>query len=129
MSFSEWGLASGPTTANTWNDITKDVSAFTNSDGGRIIYGMNEYVQQDKQHLPEKIDPIDSRAFAREWLDQIIGQVSPRIDGLKIVPVRVGPQDWDTCYVVDIPKSETANQARDLRYYRRYNFESVAQKI
>ena len=28
--------------------------------------------------------------------------------------------------VVEIPKSLTAHQARDLRYYRRYNFESVA---
>jgi hypothetical protein len=105
--------------------ITKDVSAFANSAGGRIIYGIKEFDQEDKKHLPEKIDPIDGRAFAREWLDQIIGQINPRIDGVRITPVRTGPEDWETCYVVDIPKGETAHQARDLRYYRRYNFESV----
>lgn len=107
------------------NDITKDVSAFANSAGGRIIYGINEFDKKDKEHLPEKLDPINARAFAREWLEQIIGQINPRIEDVRITPVRVGPQDWDTCYVVDIPKSETAHQARDLRYYRRYNFESV----
>lgn len=106
-------------------EITKDVSAFANSAGGRIIYGMKEFGQEDKQHLPEKIDPIDGRAFAREWLDQIIGQINPRVEGVRIIPLRVGSQDWETCYVVDIPQSETAHQARDLRYYRRYNFESV----
>ena len=107
------------------DDITKDVSAFANSAGGEVIYGIKEFEQKDKKHLPEKIDPVDGRKFAREWLDQIIGQINPRIEGVRITPVRVGPQDWETCYVVDIPKSETAHQARDLRYYRRYNFESV----
>ena len=29
-------------------------------------------------------------------------------------------------YVVNIPKGETAHQAKDKRYYKRYNFESVA---
>ncbi len=40
-------------------EITKDVSAMENSAGGRIIYGVKEYDNQDKEHLPEKIDPLD----------------------------------------------------------------------
>lgn len=107
-------------------EITKDVSAFANSTGGTIIYGLKEFNSDDRKYLPEKIDPIDGRNFSREWLDQIIGQINPRIENVLITPVRVGAEMWQTCYVVEIPKSHTAHQARDLRYYRRYNFESVA---
>jgi Putative DNA-binding domain len=105
-------------------EITKDVSAFAHSDGGRIIYGVKEFEDKNRKHLPEKIDPIDGRDYSREWLDQIIGQISPRIEGVQIFPARVGPDDWHVCYVVEIPKSLTAHQARDLRYYKRYNFQS-----
>jgi hypothetical protein len=107
------------------DQITKDVSAFANSAGGLVIYGVKEFGDNLLNHLPEKIDPVDGREYSREWLDQITGQISPRISGLTITPVRVGPESWHTCYVVEIPKSNTAHQARDLRYYRRYNFESV----
>jgi hypothetical protein len=106
--------------------ITKDVSAFANSAGGQIIYGIKEFEDVARKHLPEKIDAIDSRNYSREWLDQIIGQISPRIEDVRIIPIRVGPAEWESCYVVDIPKGETSHQARDCRYYRRYNFESVA---
>lgn len=106
-------------------EITKDASAFANSAGGAIIYGLKEFSEEAKKHLPEKIDPIDGRNFSREWLDQIIGQINPRIENVSIIPVRVGSESWQTCYVVEIPQSHTAHQARDLKYYRRYNFESV----
>jgi hypothetical protein len=106
-------------------DITKDVSSFANSAGGRIIYGIKEFDEPMKKHLPEAIDPIDNRKFSREWLDHIIGEIKAPIEGLKITPVRIGPEDWQTCYVVDIPKGETAHQAKDCRYYRRYNFKAV----
>jgi hypothetical protein len=106
-------------------EITKDVSAFANSAGGTIIYGLKEFSDDIRKHLPEKIDPIDGRDFSREWLDQIIGQINPRIENVLITPVRVGAETWQTCYVVEIPTSYTAHQARDFKYYRRYNFESV----
>jgi hypothetical protein len=105
-------------------EITKDVSAFANSDGGTIIYGVQEFREDDKRHLPEKIDPIDGREYSREWLDQIVGQISPRIEGIQILPVRVGPEEWHVAYVVEVPKGLTAHQSRDLRYYKRHNFQS-----
>jgi len=107
------------------NDITKDISAFANSAGGTVIYGLKEFDDDARKHLPEKIDPIEGKEFSREWLDQIIGQIGPRIANLLITPVRVGPESRHTCYVVEVPQGHTAHQARDLRYYRRYNFESV----
>jgi hypothetical protein len=108
------------------NEITKDVSAFANADGGRIIYGIKEFNDTEKRNLPEALDPIDQREFSKEWLEHIISQIKPKIDGILISPVHVGTNEWDYCYVVDIPQGETAHQAKDLRYYKRRNFEILA---
>lgn len=109
-------------------EIAKDVSAFANADGGVIIYGIKEYDEREKRHLPEAFDPItDIKKFSKERLEQIINSsISPRISGLLIIPVRLDKDKLDTIYVVEIPKSNTAHQNQsDLRYYRRYNFESL----
>jgi len=108
-------------------EISKDVSAFANSAGGVIIYGVQEFNEPAKRHLPEKINPIDRTAFTKEWLEQVINtNLSPKISGLKIYPVTIGTVEKnEVVYVVDIPQSNTAHQAKDKRYYRRYNFESV----
>lgn len=109
------------------NEISKDISSFANSDGGIIIYGISEY-QDGTKHLPEQIDPIDRNNFSKETLEQIINsRISPKIHGIIIYPVTIGNEDDNTVvYVVEIPKSQTAHQASDKRYYRRYNFQSIA---
>jgi len=107
-------------------EITKDVSAMANSNGGTIIYGIAEYKDEAKRHLPERIDPISRSQFSKEWLEHVISNIEPRIAALKIFPIEIPPNPDHVVYVVEIPKSTTAHQALDLRYYRRYNFESVA---
>jgi len=104
-------------------EISKDVSSFANSDGGTIIYGVSEY-KSGTTFLPEKIDPIDRSIFSKETLEQIINsRISPRIHGIKITPITIGdPKENKVVYVVDIPKSDTAHQAYNNKYYRRYNF-------
>lgn len=44
-------------------EVTKDVSAMANSDGGVIIYGIKE--RPDQKYLPEKIIPVDRTLFSR----------------------------------------------------------------
>lgn len=109
-------------------EISKDVSAFANSDGGVIIYGVREFDEVGKTHLPEKIDPVDANEFSKEWLEQIINStISPTILNVLITPIQVGiKEDNQVIYVVKIPKSNTAHQMNDKRYYRRYNFQSIA---
>ncbi|MCY4071027.1 MAG: ATP-binding protein [Chloroflexi bacterium] len=102
-------------------EVTKDVSAMANSDGGIIIYGMTE-----QNHLPDVIDPVNRKDFSKEWLEHVIGNIRPRIDGLLIHPVPIGGSNSDVVYIVEIPQSQTAHQATDKRYYKRHNFESVA---
>jgi Schlafen, AlbA_2 len=103
-------------------EITKDVSAMANSAGGTIIYGMKEYAQPDKKHLPEDFAPIDRTQFSKEWLEQIINSIQPRINGIIIHAVDLNTGPNDVAYVVEIPQSTTAHQARDKRYYKRFNF-------
>jgi len=107
------------------SEITKDVSSFANSAGGTIIYGMKEYDQPDKKHRPEKLDPVDRSHYSKEWLEHVINNIRPRIDNVTIHPVPIGNKATEVVYVVEIPQSTTAHQAVDLRYYKRFNFESV----
>lgn len=65
------------------NEIVKDVTAFANSDGGIIIYGVREFSDHERSHLPDKIDPISRADFSKEWLEQVISNAAPRI------PIRV----------------------------------------
>jgi hypothetical protein len=106
-------------------EITKDISAMANSNGGTIIYGIAECSDHAKRHLPERIDPISRAQFSKEWLEHIISNIEPRIPSVKIIPVEIPPNPDHVAYVVEIPKSTTAHQSMDLKYYRRYNFESV----
>ena len=106
-------------------EITKDVSAMANSAGGMLIYGVCEFGEVEKRHLPEKITPVDRRSFPREWVEQIIQAIRPRIDGIVIHSVNLSSGENDTAYVIEIPQSNTAHQANDHRYYKRFNFQAV----
>lgn len=107
-------------------EIAKDASAMANSAGGIIIYGIKEFDESKKRHLPESITPVQRSKFSKEWLEQVIhSNISPKIDGLLIYPVPLEKED-EVAYVVEIPQSTTAHQnTKDHRYYRRHNFESV----
>src|SRR5258708_3257235 len=105
-------------------ELSKDVSAIANSAGGLLIYGIAEYSDNARKHLPEKLDGIDRTQFSREWLDQMIGNIQPHIAELKIYQVDLDTGPNLSAYVVEIPQSTTAHQATDRRYYKRFNFTS-----
>ena len=104
-------------------EISKDVSAFANSAGGVLVYGMDE-----NGHVPTAVDPINPKPFSKEWLENVIlANVQPRVDKLHINPVQIpyGANALRFAYVLTIPQSYTAHQAGDKRYYKRFNFQSV----
>ena len=99
-------------------EITKDVSAFANSDGGIIVYGLAE-----SDHKPQSITYIDGMVYTKEWLENIINSIQPRIDGVKIYPVRKDNDLKQSLYIVKIPRSSQApHMAKDNKYYKRFNF-------
>lgn len=101
------------------SEITKDVSAFANSDGGIIVYGVSE-----EDHKPKEISPIDGRIYTKEWLENVIQLIQPKIENVMIYPIRVD-DIGQSVYVVKIPRSGDApHMARDKRYYKRFNFKS-----
>lgn len=108
------------------SDLSKDVSAFANSAGGVLVYGI---VEEDN-HLPVKIDAgLDPLDITREWIEQVINStIQQRIDGFRIKqvllkqtnPGRVG-------YVIYVPQSTRApHMASDHIFYKRYNYQSIA---
>jgi hypothetical protein len=107
-------------------EISKDVSAFANSIGGTILYGMEE--SADEPHSADRLSPIDLKQIPKEWLEQVINsRIQPRISGLLINPVEIkSSAPTGFAYVVVIPESTTAHQASDKKYYKRFNFQTVA---
>jgi Predicted transcriptional regulator containing an HTH domain and an uncharacterized domain shared with the mammalian protein Schlafen len=115
--------ASGALTSDKRKDICKDVSAFANSDGGILIYGIEE-----KEHKAGSFSFIDGRLVTKEWLEQVIKDgIQRRIDGIKIFPIRFDGDMKKTVYVVDVPASQIApHMTKENKYYKRFNFMSVA---
>lgn len=104
-------------------ELSKDVSAFANSSGGTIIYGVHE-----KDHVPMGIDVgYDQNDVSKEWLEQVINSgIQRRIDGIRINPVRLSSAPGRVLYVISIPQSMRApHMASDKRFYKRFNFSSV----
>ncbi len=110
---------------NKKNELSKDVSAFANSQGGMIIYGMIE-----DGHVATAIDAgTDRTVITKEWLESIINaNISPAVDGILIkqIGLRDGAPDA-VAYVIKIPAatSRAPHQAFDHKYYKRHNFEST----
>ena len=108
------------------DEISKDVSAFANSAGGVIIYGIKE---DEKGHFPEELDAgSDPAVISKEWLEQVISsRIQRRIDGIRIKPIWLDKnRPGKVAYVVIIPQSNRApHQARDKKFYKRHNFASI----
>lgn len=103
-------------------EITKDVSAFANSDGGIIIYGI-----QEKAHKASHITFIDGNEFTKEWLELVINSgINRKIPNLKIYPIHKDGDIKQTIYLIKIPYSiEAPHMNKEKLYYKRFNFQSV----
>src|SRR5436190_4961563 len=72
------------------SELCKDVSAFANSAGGQIIYG----IEEDGHHpvRVQEADAVNPAGISREWVEQVIdSDVQPRIQNLGIQPIDVAP--------------------------------------
>jgi hypothetical protein len=105
-----------------FDELAKDVSAFANSDGGMIIYGVLE-----KDHLPVAKDGgIDHQKYNRERIENIItSRIFPRIDDLLISQIPLS--NSTSIFAIKVPKSFRApHQAPNKKYHKRFNFKSEA---
>jgi hypothetical protein len=105
------------------DEMCKDVSAFANSAGGQIIYGVAEDRETRK---PTNDDPgITDAKITREWIEQVISsKIQPRISGIQTA--QIDNQKGGAVFVITIPPSQTGpHQAPDKRYYKRFGLQSV----
>ena len=104
------------------DEIAKDVSSFANSDGGIIIYGVNEL-----DHKANSISFVDGVEYTKEWLENVINsRIQRRIPGVIIYPIRKDGDLKQTIYLVHVPNSDDKPHLTSSKhYYRRYNFSAV----
>lgn len=102
-------------------ELSRQVSAFANGAGGRLILGM-----EDDGRLDAGIATDLKRGGTRSWLEDVIpGCVEPALRSFNVYEVpgpgpRGRPGAGRAVYVIDLPASEDApHQALDQRYYAR----------
>ncbi|MEK6890913.1 MAG: ATP-binding protein [Nanoarchaeota archaeon] len=100
-------------------ELIKDISAMANSDGGTIIYGINE-----DNHFPQEIVWIEKDEGYKEKIEQIANsKIFRKIERL-IVKKVLSDDQTKFVIIIEIPKSDLAphqvhkdNEQR--RYYKR----------
>jgi hypothetical protein len=107
------------------NDLSKDVSAFANSAGGILVYGMLE-----NKHVPTHIDiGVDRNILTKEWLESVIkSSIQPIVEDVLIKQIELPSKGKDmVAYAIEIKqaRSRAPHQAFDHKYYKRFNFEST----
>lgn len=105
-------------------ELFKDVSAFANSAGGILIFGMKE-----RGHLPIGTDDgVDPSKIKREWLENILtSNIQPKIENLLVKAIPLQSKGLGTvAYVLDIAQatSRGPHQGPEHKYYKRYNFKA-----
>ncbi|WP_049801671.1 AlbA family DNA-binding domain-containing protein [Bradyrhizobium genomosp. III] len=106
------------------DELCKDVTAFANSAGGQLVYGVAE---DKKTRKPTDADPgVTDEKITREWIEQVINsRIHPRMSGVRIV--QFAAPKGGSVFVVTVPQTQTGpHQAPDKRYYKRFELQSVA---
>ena len=101
--------------------VTKTFSAFANSDGGVVLYGVAE-----EDHVASDYSFVDGNKITSEYISMLARYVQPAIEGLTIYPIRKDDDFSKSIYVVKVPRSDKApHMAKDHKYYKRNNVESI----
>ena len=103
------------------NNLLKEITSFSNSSGGFLIYGIEE---TGRGGYPSEIVGIDSNINLERLEQIIISNIRPRISvKFRKIPI---PESEQIILIIFIPEGQ--NQPyynnRSNKYYKRYNFEA-----
>jgi len=115
---------SGVKESDVRDELAKQLSAFANTGGGRILYGVTDDGQVSNGGISVVIKGGKS---PKDWLESVIPILTEyEVVGVNVYPVSAQSpgsaiQPGKSLYVVDIPDSERAphQSKRDWRYYVR----------
>lgn len=102
------------------NEIAKDISAFANTKGGRIIYG----IEQERDGTPKLKNWIDSKGAKERIENVILIHIQPEIKGYDIYSIENPDNHSQAVFVVEIPESLDSPHMANHRYYIRRNLKS-----
>ncbi|MEA2205720.1 MAG: hypothetical protein QOE77_2496 [Blastocatellia bacterium] len=108
------------------SELLKDISAFANSAGGTVIYGIRE---NKKTHEADSIDVgYDPGEHKKEKLEQVIdSNIQRRIEGVRYNAIRLNKtRPGRVLFVICIPQSSRSPHMANHRYYKRLEFEAKA---
>ena len=105
-------------------DLLQDVTAFANSTGGDLIYGVRERRENDK--ATGEPEAIVGLSLAAETLDQatlrienmLLDGIEPRVPGTRVLPIRRGGDP--PCLLVRVPRSPLGPHMVTYRGARRF---------
>jgi len=109
------------------NELSKQISAFANTGGGTIVYGVGDATSGDRRVVdPNGGVSLSIKGGTKEWLEDII----PQLVDLPLTRFNVylvtsdgsssGIMPGKGLILIEIPESENApHQANDYRYYAR----------
>lgn len=106
------------------NELAKQLSAFANTGGGQLVYGIDNRGGVDNGGIARS---IKGRQSTKEWLENVIPTLTDfEIVGLNVyeIPPKQAGTSLDpnkSLYVVDVPGSDRAphQSKRDHKYYVR----------
>ncbi len=107
------------------NNLSREVSAFANTEGGTIVIGIIER-HEGKARIADRFDDgVDIKTWSPERIQQLCeSNISPPLRGLRVKAIPLDEARTKHAVAVYVPQGNTVYQARDRRYYGRSEYES-----
>ena len=104
-------------------ELSKEVSAFANTEGGTIVIGIAEG-KQGKIPVADRLDGVGSEWPSQRIQQLVEGNISPHLVGLRFRAIPLDAERARYAHVIHVPAGTTAYQSKDYRYYGRSEYES-----
>jgi len=102
-------------------EVAKDMSAFANTEGGTLIYGISS-----KDRIPTALFWIEGDNIEERIQNVAAASIHPKIEGIAVLRYPNPINEKQAIYVVQVPKSTYGPHMSDNRYYKRHGSISIA---